>query len=156
VDDDAMPAYEQAYRELAKTTLAALSGVESVESAQKFINQVIPEIQRRERTIPEFYVGEFVQLFKDAAWEQRQADVLALELAVEEAKDEGKAAGVELTARLEAARHAGDNKEQHAVWREREVRLAVVQARVDLATARLDFVGIRRQAYNDLAAALGF
>jgi hypothetical protein len=110
VNDDATPVYEQAHKELVQATLIGLSGVESTESAQRFINYTIDKIREQELAIPEFYAGEFLQLFKDAAWEQRQADILALELIVEEAKEEGKSAGLDLTARLEVARKAGDRE----------------------------------------------
>ena len=124
VDHNATPAYERAYTELVQTTLIALSNVESKESAQKFISDTIANIRQQEQAVSEFYKEEFIQLLKDAAWEQRQADVLGQELIVEEAKEEGKAAGAELTVRLAAARASGDRQAQHAVWREQKVRLA--------------------------------
>jgi len=116
---------------------------------------MVAKVEHQEKEVAEFYRAEFIHLLKVAAWEQRQADVLALELIVEEAKDEGKAAGAKLTERLTAAMASGDRLAQHAVWREREVCLAQIQASVDGATAQMRVVKMRRIACEDLASALG-
>lgn len=149
------PAYEQAYDKLLAIGLDALSKIETEESVQPFIDTMTAQVKRDREEVNEFYVGEFIQLLKEAAWEQRQAEILACELIVEEAKDEGKAASTELTERLTEARLSGDRQAQHEIWREREVRLAQVQSRVDDATAQLRTVGIRRRACDALAKALG-
>lgn len=151
-----MPLYEQAYQNLINSAAASLSNVDSAESAQKFIDKTVADVRQQAREVPEFYLGEFAQLLKEAVWNHAQSFGLELELAVEEAKDEGKAASAELTARLEAAIKAGDRDGQHAVWREREVRLTVVQAKVDDATARIGYLDIRRRACEAVVTALGF
>ena len=75
---------------------------------------------------------------------------------IEEAKAEANAATIELQARLDAARNAGDRKAEHAVWGELEIRQAACQAKIDATTARMDPIGLRIEAIGDPATGASF
>jgi hypothetical protein len=146
--------YQQAYAEVAQAVLSSLSIVDSVVSARAFVSQAAHQIREASATIPEFYLGEFFDVFKDAAIAQARKELAECERAVEEAKAEANVASIKLTARLDVARNAGDLEAQHAVWREREVRQAACQAKIDTASARLDPINIRIEVIKDLAGEL--
>ena len=72
--------------------------------------------------MPEFYVGEFFNLFKNAAIARVSAEVAQGTRTLENARAEAAAATTELQTRLYAARKAYDREDEHEVWREREAR----------------------------------
>jgi hypothetical protein len=135
--------------------LSSLRSVDSAASARTFVSQAADKVREVSASVPEFYLGEFFNVFKDAAVAQTGKEVVECQHAVEEAKAEANAATVELQAQLDAARNAGDREAEHAVWREREARQTACQAKIDVATARMDPIGVRIGAIEDLATALG-
>jgi len=68
---------------------------------------------------PEFYIGEFFNLFKDAAVAQVRTETGQGMRTLENAQ---AAAAAEPRARLDAARKAHDREAEHDVWRERGAR----------------------------------
>jgi pyruvate/2-oxoglutarate dehydrogenase complex dihydrolipoamide acyltransferase (E2) component len=97
---------------------------------------------------------EFLEMFKDAAVIQGQAELSDVEQALNEVKASNEAVAAELNVRLNAARAAGDRAAQHALWREREVRQAEGQAKVDELTRSLNPVGFRFDALKSLWSSL--
>jgi len=101
---------------------------------------------------PEFYIGEFFNLFKDAAVAQVRTETGQGMRTLENAQ---AAAAAELQARLDAARKAQDREAEHDVWRERGARQAECQAKIDAGTARMGLLEFHVKAIETLAAALG-
>jgi hypothetical protein len=146
--------YEHAYAEVTQAVLSSLSTVDSVASARTFVSRAANKIREASASVPEFYLGEFFNVFKDAAVAQAGKEIADCQRAIEQAKAEANAATNELQARLEAALNTGDREAEHAVWRERETRQAACQAKIDTTTARMDPIGLRIGAIEDLATAL--
>ena len=73
---------------------------------------------------------------------------------VESAEARGRAASIKLTARLRAARAAGDKAAEYAVWRDQGVMQASCQAKVDAAAKRVQVCSLQVGAYKSLASAL--
>lgn len=147
--------YKHAYAEVTQAVLSSLSSVDSAASARTFVSQAANKIREACASIPEFYLGEFFNVFKDAAVAQAGKEIAECQRAIEEAKAEANAATIELQVQLDAARNAGDREAEHAVWGERETRQAACQAKIDATTARMDPIGLRIGAIEDLATALG-
>jgi hypothetical protein len=148
--------YAEAYEDLQERLLAALAKVDSEESSREFCSEAEREIRNLTSTVSEFYVGEFLNLFKDAAVEQGRAEVAAYEAAQKDTSFEADLATVELNARLTAAQAAGDRDAVHAVWREREERQAALRARKDALRGPVDTLGFRLDAVKSLGSEFGF
>lgn len=135
--------------------MADLSNVESRDSARRFAREGAKLVRRQERQVPEFYVAEFIDIFKRDLVTRFSAETQGLQQAIDDAKMEASVGTVELTARLEAASAADDQDAQHDVWREREERQRVVQEKVDASGALAEKFGVRLDAFQRLAAAVG-
>jgi hypothetical protein len=147
-------AHEVAYAELAQALLSNLAYVDSPGSEQMFIREAAEKVRGASRRLPEFYSGEFLNLFKDAAVSQTRVAVEDCRRLIAEANAEADAASAELEERLSAARAADDYEAEHAVWRDREIRQAACQAKIDIARARMEPMSLRLEAVEGLAAAL--
>lgn len=156
-DDESLfsSAHEVAYAELAQVLLSDLTYVDSPGSEKMFIRQAAERVKEASRRLPEFYSGEFLNLFKDAAVSQTKVAVEDCRRLMEEANSEADAASAELEERLNAARAADDYEAEHAVWRDREIRQAACQAKIDIARERMEPMSLRLEALEGLAAALG-
>jgi hypothetical protein len=148
-------AHADAYAELTEKLLAALETVHTPTSVQAFASQAARQIRDISANIPEFYAGEFLNIFKDAVVAQTRIDVADCERMITDAKMEAQVGTVELQARIEAARAAADQQAEHAVWQEREIREATCQAKVDEASKRADYLSLHLEVCNELASALG-
>jgi hypothetical protein len=115
-------AYDHAYAEVAGAVLSSLSAVDSLESSRRFVAQAAKGIQEASAEVPEFYVGEFFNVFKDAAVARVSAEVAQGTRTHENVRAEAAAAATELQTRLYEARKAYDREAEHEVWREREAR----------------------------------
>ena len=149
------PAYAKMCAKIAQAALADLVTVDTPEKASTFIAQTAKQIRQWSAKTPEFYVGEFIGVFKDmviSRTEREQADCVG---ALGDVKAEAAAASAELTARYRAASAAGDRVAEHAIWRDREARQEAAQAKVDAITKRAKLIALRLQTYVDLASALG-
>jgi hypothetical protein len=147
--------YKEAYESLLERLLAALSKVDSEESSHEFCSHAAREIRGLASTVSEFYVGEFINLFKDAVVKQGREDVAAYKEVKEGVAFEADVATVELSARLAAAKAAGDREAVHAIWREREERQAALRAQRAAQVGRIDALGLRLDAVTSLASAVG-
>jgi inorganic triphosphatase YgiF len=147
--------YRRAYDEVTQMLLSSLRTVDSAASARTFVSQAAEKIRDASVSVPEFYVGEFFNVFKDAAVAHAGQEVAECERALKEAQDDATVGTAELQVQLDAARQAGDCQAEHAVWREREIRQAACQAKVDAASARMDPIGVRIETVEALATALG-
>ena len=147
--------YQHAYAEVTQAVLSSLSTVDSAASARTFVSQAANQVREASAIVPEFYLGEFFNVFKDAAVAQGRKEIAECKHAVEQAKAEANAATIELRAQLDAAQKVGDREAEHAVWREREARQAACQAKIDAAAARTDPIAVRVGVIEDLATALG-
>jgi hypothetical protein len=70
--------YQQAYAELAQALLSSLSTVDSAASARTFVSQAANKVREASASIPEFYLAEFISIFKDATIAQRVIDEMVL------------------------------------------------------------------------------
>jgi uncharacterized membrane protein YdbT with pleckstrin-like domain len=104
---------------------------------------------------PEFYIGEFFNLFKDAAVAQVRTETAQGMRTLQNAQAAAAAATAELQARLDAARKAHDREAEHEVRRERDARQAECQAKIDAGTARMGLLEFHVKAIETLATALG-
>lgn len=147
---------ERVLAEFVEATFSRLAAVDTSDAAQRFIAYVTRQARDLSSSVPEFYVGEFVNVFKDTVVERARAGIADCEQAGKAAQDEADAAGIELTKRLSAARAAGDRGAEHEVWKEREARQAACQATVDAATRRIDRINLGLDTCKQLAAVLGF
>jgi hypothetical protein len=148
-------AHMRAYVAFTEATLADLETVSTADTARAFATMTAQKVRDMSARNPEFYAGEFFDIFKDAAVAKSQAEIAECRQAVDDAKAEAAAGTAELQERLNAARAMGDHQAVHEVWREREIRQAAVQAKIDEATKRIDPIGKRLDACNELATALG-
>jgi hypothetical protein len=148
-------AYDQAYAEVTEAVLSSMPAVDSPESSRRFVAQAAQRIQELSAEAPEFYVGEFFSVFKDAAVAQVRIEVAQGTRTLESAQAEAAAASTELQTRLDAARKAHDREAEHEVWREREARQTACQAKIDAVTARIGLIELRIKAIESLGTALG-
>jgi hypothetical protein len=148
-------AYDQAYSEVTEAVLSSLSAVDSPESSRRLVAQAAERIQEVSAEVPEFYVGEFFNVFKDAAIARVRTETAQGMHTLGSARAEAAEATTELQARPAAARTARDREAEHEVWRELEVRRVECQAKIDVVTARTDLLGLRLKAIESLVAALG-
>jgi hypothetical protein len=147
--------YEEAYESLLKQLLAALTNVETDEQALQFSADAAESVRATARRIPEFYIGEFLQMLGTAVVQRMQTWVTRGQQAIEDAKMEAASASVQLTARYAAANDAGDRAAQHAIWGEREEIQAATQAKIDAVSARTDVFSFQLKAIQMLQATLG-
>ena len=101
---------------------------------------------------PEFYIGEFFNLFKDAAVAQVRTETARGMRTLENVQ---AAAAAALQACLDGARKAHDREAEHEVRRERDARQAECQAKIDAGTARMGLLEFHVKAIETLATALG-
>lgn len=135
--------------------MADLSTVKSRDSARRFAREGAKLVRREERRVPEFYVAEFLSIFKRTLVVRFTAETDGLQQAIDHAQMEASVATVELTARLEAASAVDDHDAQHAVWKEREVREQIAQEKIDATRALTQLLPIRLDAFKRLASTLG-
>jgi hypothetical protein len=147
--------YEEAYDGLLKQLLATLTTVETEESALQFSTQAAQSIRAAAKEIPEFYIGEFLQMLGIAVVQRMQTWVTEGQQAIQDAKIEAASASVQLTARHAAASEAGDRAAQHAIWREREEIQTASQAKIDAVSARTDIFSFQLEAIQKLQSTLG-
>lgn len=147
--------YEEAYQHLMAQVLANLAKVEDGELSLQFIEQAAESIRSTAREVPEFYVGEFIQMLGDAVVQRAQAEVKVGEQAIREAQTDAAKASVELSARYAAASAAGDRSAVHSIWGEREKIQAANQAKVDAVSARADVVALQIKAFEILRSTIG-
>ena len=152
---EARKPYEEEYERFTHVALSALAAVDTPAAAQTFVTQVAQQLRDLAAKIPEFYIGEFIGLFKDAVLKQCAAEVEDCKRTISGAEARAAAIGVELQPRLDAASAAGDRAAEHAVWGERQVRQAECQAEVDEASRRIGLTSCRLDAFKDLASAVG-
>lgn len=150
------PAYERAYAELTDTLLASWSAVASPESESSFVTEAAQRVQKLSAEVPQFYAGEFVSRFRDLVMKRVQMEIAECERAIEKTKADAGAASIRLTEQLDLARKADDREAEHAVWRERELRQAASQAKIDAISASMDPIMCRVRAAGSLMTALGF
>jgi hypothetical protein len=148
--------HNEAYESLLEQLLPSLSAVETEESAGEFSARAADWVRSQAAVVPEFYIGEFLNIFKGAVVRQGRADIAACEQVKKDAELEADLAMVELNARLATAQAADDREAEHAVWREREERQSACQAKIDAATRRIGTVDFRLAALQALASALDF
>jgi hypothetical protein len=148
--------HDKAYTDLIAQLLVDLSMVGTTESAGMFTDQALQRIRAQAVQAPEFYIGEFLNRFKNAVVRQSESGIAACEQARNEATAEAGSVSVELQARLYAATAAGDRDAEHAVWRDREAKQATVQAGIDDSVKRVRAISLRLDTCKNLASALGF
>jgi hypothetical protein len=117
--------------------------------------QTAAQVREFSVKIPGFYVEEFFNIFKDSVVERVRIESADCEQALRDANAEAATASDELQARLDAARAASDRETEHAVWRDREIRQAACQAKVDAVTRRIGILSLRLGAFQELPSALG-
>jgi hypothetical protein len=147
--------YEEAYGDLLKRLLATMATVETDESVLQFSAQAADSIRAAAKEVPEFYVGEFLQMLRSAVVERMQAETVAGTQALQDAKMDAATASAELNARYVADSAAGDRAAQHAIWGDREKLQAANQAKVDAVSARMDVLALQLKAFSALQSALG-
>lgn len=147
--------YRAAYSSLLEQLKHDLSTVETAEDADRFVVRAASQVRGEASVTREFYIGEFLNLFKRSVSTSGKAEMAECEKAVSDAKLEASFATVELQAQLEAITAVADQEAEHALWREREERQAACQAKIDAASKRLDAIIIRVDACKNLASALG-
>jgi hypothetical protein len=147
--------HARAYASLLDQLLDSLWVVETEESAKEFVTRAVRSVQNQAAMTKEFYIGEFLNIFKDAVVDRSKAAGEACRQAIDEAKVEAAVTTVELQARLATARAAGDQAAEHALWREREELQSKWQAKVDAASSRIDPIMLRLKTCEKLASALG-
>ena len=147
--------YQEAYEDLLKRLLATLATVETDESVLQVSTQAADSIRAAAKEVPEFYVGEFLQMLASAVVQRAQAETAAAEQALKDVKMKADMASVELNARFAAASAVGDSAAQHAIWGDREKTQAANQAKVDAVTARMDVVALQLKAFTTLQSTLG-
>ena len=147
--------YRTTYDRLLEQLMHDLSEVETDESGHDFSAHAAQRLKAEAATTREFYIGEFLNMLKDAVMRQATTEIAACKQVVRDSNLEASLAKVELQARLEVARAANDREAEHAVWQEREERQVACQAKVDAAEKRVDFASIRLTAYSSLASAFG-
>jgi hypothetical protein len=146
--------YEQAYSNTVESVISTLWTVETPDATRTFITQASRYIRFQAENTPEFYMAEFFNMFKDAVVGRATAEIAASERDVSDAKAGAHSASVELQARLTTARAAHDREAEHSLWREREMRQAEYQAKVDASKRRIASVSLRLDACKELASAL--
>jgi hypothetical protein len=147
--------YQEAYEDLLKRLLANLATVETDESALQFSTEAADSIRAAAREVPEFYIGEFLQMLASAVVQHMQAETVSGEQGIKDAKMEADMASVELNARFAAASAVGDMAAQHAIWGDREKIQAANQAKVDAVSARMDVLALQLDALTTLQSTLG-
>jgi hypothetical protein len=145
----------RAYKTLLEQLIRALSGVDAEDSAQEFSSWAADQIRGQAALVPEFYIGEFLNMLKDGVVRQSREEIDAAEKEKKDTHLEADTAMVELNARLKTARAAGDQEAEHVVWREREEIQAALQGRIDAVARRADSASIRLDAFRNLASSLG-
>lgn len=147
--------YEKAYSDTVESLISDLWTVETPDSVTGFTVQAANHVRSQATNMPEFYIGEFLNIFKDAVVDRCRVEIAACERAISDAKADADAGTVELQARLTAAMAAQDREAEHAVWRERDTRQAACQGKIDASTRRIEFMSLRMDACQGLASALG-
>lgn len=148
--------YADAYTKLIDSAFTSLEAIEEPEDVHPFVVKTAAQVRELSAKTPEFYAGEFVNLFKDAVVERVRIEAAHGEQALRDANAEADAASAELQVRFDEAHAAGNREAEHAVWRDREIRQAACQAKIDEVTRRADVLGLRLTAFQELASALGF
>ena len=147
--------YADAYAKLIDSALTSLEAIEEPSDVHPFVLRTATQLRELSATTTEFYPGEFLNIFKDAVVERIGAESADCEQALHDAKAEAATASGELQARLAEAHATGDRDAEHAVWREREIRQAECQAKVDAASKHADMLILRLGAFRELASAFG-
>lgn len=153
---EAEVAYAKKYDELIEAAFSELTAVDTLQMARRFIMHLQQQVHKLSREVPEFYAGEFLNLFKDVVVGRFRAEMVKFQGELEAARSEADATSADLTAHLNAARNAGDRAAEHSVWKEREVRQAACQSKIDAITHRISLVSLRIDTCKKLADALGF
>lgn len=107
--------YANAYTKLIDSTLISLEAIEAPEDIYPFVVQTAAEISELSAKIPEFYVEEFFNIFKDTVIERYRIESADCQQALNDANAEAATASAELQDRFDAARAAGDRETGHAV-----------------------------------------
>ena len=100
-------------------------------------------------------MAEFVDHLRSALLERVGQSSNGAQQAIEDAKMEAEVGSLELTARFEAARAAGDRDAEHEIWREREERQRIVQQKVDAAGTLAETLSLHLSAFEQLADKVG-
>lgn len=147
--------YEEVYETLQQTLIRMLGEVFDAETADSFAAQAVSDLRSAQETTEEFYVGEFYERLRPVVLEKLTSDLRRCEREAEEVQAQARAIGADLTRRLNAARAAGDQALQHAIWGEREVKQKEVQAKIDALTEDANVIGFRMQAIIKVGSAFG-
>lgn len=147
--------YRESYNSLLEQLMHEISTIETTEAVGNFVARAASQIRSEASSTQEFYIGEFLNIFKRSVVASSTAEMAACEQGISDAKLEASLATVELQARLEAITAAGDQDAEHALWREREERQASSQAKIDAESRRIDAIGVRIDACKNLASELG-
>jgi hypothetical protein len=143
------------YTEIIDSALTSLDAITKPEDAHPFVLRTAAQLRKASANIAEFYIGEFFNIFKDMVIERFRAESAECQQALRDANAEAATVSAELRIRLAAAHAAGDREAEHAVWREREIRQAACQAKVDAASKRVDMISLRLSVFQELASTLG-
>lgn len=130
--------------------LASLAAVDSADSALAFTGHAVNQL--RSLGAP---ADRSFDVFRTAAMQQVREETERLSTVIDQAKADADTASRELTSRLHRAREAGDSEAEKAIFRERDVRQADVQGRIDAATARMDAPSLQLSAVKSVGTALG-
>jgi stage V sporulation protein K len=148
-------AYAKKYTELGQVTLQYLLTVDTADKVPPFITQATRVIREVFDRTPELNAKAFMEILKSIMIAKIDEETAYCRQEIAAAKAEGQTAGSELTARLQAARRAGDHAAEQAVWRDRAARQASCQARVDAARKRANICSLQIDAYKELALVFG-
>lgn len=145
-------AHVKRYTELAKITLDYLTTVDTPEKARAFVERATQVIQQNSTKTN---VMEYMKILGQMVEQHAREELTDCKRQIDVAIAEGRAASIELTARLHAARTAGDQPAEHAVWEGQRAAQTSCQAKVDAAKKRAKIGSLQVDSYRSLASAFG-
>jgi SpoVK/Ycf46/Vps4 family AAA+-type ATPase len=147
--------YTDTYAELAQVTLDYLLTVDTPEKASAFVTQATGVIRGTLAKTPQLHPKDLIEVLRVMVIEKIEEDISDCRREIERANTEGRIATSELTARLRAARRAGNSADEQAIFRDQKVMQASCQAKVDDARRRIKIISVQIDAFKDLALAFG-
>jgi Holliday junction resolvasome RuvABC ATP-dependent DNA helicase subunit len=153
-----MNSAESIYRIYAKhveAVAAHLSTIDTSDKANRFVKQTTQQVRELSVKIPGFDPRVFISVLGSVVKRQTEKETAEIERTLHDIQTEAREAAIVLTARLQAARVAGNSREEQAVWRDKKVIEAAAQAKVDALSRPGDLAILRFDAYLRLAAAFG-
>jgi hypothetical protein len=147
--------WKEAYERITEELRRLLGTVRDDASARSFVEQAVRLVKAGATATAEFYTGEFYSRFRQAVFDEVNAEQASVERESADIKSASEAASEDINPRLQAARVSGDQDAEHAFWKEGDQKNAEYKAAGAALKQRLSLCVSQLRAVIDLGYALG-